>query len=269
MKASGQSLFPVVMLAMLAALTFWLDRATRNEGGDDGKNRHDPDFVVQDYTFRKLDAQGKLRFVQEGRKMTHYPDDDTTEIEQLLLTSYASVRPVHVRAQTAVVTKDGQSVTLKDNVYGWSEAGGGSPETNFTTSRLVAYPDQDIAQTDAPVTIVQGRSRITGVGMDVDNKQNMLTLRSQVRGSIAPRKGGPNGAGDAVVAAEPAPSKPSSPKLTPPPATAKAQPAPPAVPAPAAQVAAKSKTTKTTKTKKVAKAKKKTKAKAKKPRKAP
>lgn len=187
MRFSSQSLFPTIMLALLAALTFWLEQATRTENGDDGKHRHDPDFIVQNYAAKQLGADGALKHLLTGSKMMHFPDDESTEVTEPRLTYFGGPRPMHLQARTGLITKDGKQITLKDDVRGWREASSNAPEMAITTSTLIAYPDYDIARTDDKVTITQGKSVLTGVGLELDNRLHVLSLLSQVRGSLQPR----------------------------------------------------------------------------------
>lgn len=188
MKIAGQSLFPMAILAMLAALTFWLDHATRSGDARSGKNRHDPDFILKDYTVKKFGQDGKLNNLLVGDTMTHFPDDDSTDVLSPRMTYFGGPRPLYLSSKTANVSKDGKVVVLRDDVYGWRDATPDNPKLNFSTSLLTVYPDQDIAHTDTPVTIAQGKSVVNGVGMDLDNKLRVLSLRSQVRGVVQPRK---------------------------------------------------------------------------------
>ena len=62
MKRWGSALFPLSLLLALAALTFWLRYATElPESRNDGKDRHDPDFIISDSVLRKLDRSGRLQ----------------------------------------------------------------------------------------------------------------------------------------------------------------------------------------------------------------
>ena len=188
MRINTQSTFPIVMLALLAALTFWLEHATRSGESRDGKNRHDPDFIVQDYTVKKLGEDGKLRNQLVGKSMTHYPDDDSTDVLQPRMTYFGGPHPMQLRSHKASVSKDGKVVILREDVLGWRDATADSPAMSLSTSSLTVYPDEDIANTLAPVTIQHGQSTVNGIGLDLDNKLHILSLRNQVRGVIQPRK---------------------------------------------------------------------------------
>ena len=57
-------------------------------------------------------------------------------------------------------------------------------ELRIQTEYLQIVPDRDLARTDRPVTITEGRSRLAGVGMEFNNKTRQFALLSQVRGTF-------------------------------------------------------------------------------------
>jgi lipopolysaccharide export system protein LptC len=64
------------------------------------------------------------------------------------------------------------------------EAGKGQDELRVQTEYLQVLPDLDLARTDKPVVITEGRSRLAGTGMELNNRTRQFILRSQVRGSF-------------------------------------------------------------------------------------
>lgn len=183
------SLFPLAVLALMAALTFWLEAATRTAPTvDSSKSRHDPDFIVSDFTLKKISPQGKLLHVLDAREMRHFPDDDTTEVTQPKLLYLGGVLPLHLQSQRANLSKDGKTALLRDQVFGSRDAGRDTPLMTFATERLTVIPDDETAATDEFVTLTHGKSKSTGTGMDLDNKSRILTLHSHVKNTIEPRK---------------------------------------------------------------------------------
>lgn len=178
------SLFPLLLIGVLAALTFWLQRIAEPQGADrSGRARHDPDFIVDSFTLRRFDTEGTLQHTLAATRMLHYPDDDTTVVIAPRLTFHAAP-PTRVSADQALVSKDAQSVRLERNVRLVRGAAAGGPGTEITTARLDVMPDLETASTDTPVSIVQGRSVVTGSGLIVDNKIRQTTLFGPVRGTI-------------------------------------------------------------------------------------
>ncbi len=54
----------------------------------------------------------------------------------------------------------------------------------FASSELTVYPDDELARTSAPVTLTQGRSVVSGVGMEADNLKRIFQLHDRVRATI-------------------------------------------------------------------------------------
>lgn len=58
------SIFPIAVLSTLAGLSFWLLHATSlDEEKRDGKDRHDPDYIIRGVQFNKLDKTGDRKSV--------------------------------------------------------------------------------------------------------------------------------------------------------------------------------------------------------------
>ncbi len=94
MKHWPSQLFPLIMLSVLAALTFWLQSATApGDEKHDGKFRHDPDAIAENYVVRRFDETGTVKYRLTGPYMVHYPDDDTSELRSPILVSYRPDAP--------------------------------------------------------------------------------------------------------------------------------------------------------------------------------
>ena len=185
MKLRTQSLFPVAILTLLAALTFWLEHATQIEAPrDDAKKRHDPDYMAEQFTVRRFGPAGGLKNTLTAQRMVHYPDDDTTLLTEPRVSYLGTARPTHVTARQGLVGPDAQEIVLIGDVRAVRKAAGKDPDMVFTTSSLTVFPDDEIARSSAPVTITQGASVVRGTGLEADNKTAVYKLLSQVTGTI-------------------------------------------------------------------------------------
>jgi lipopolysaccharide export system protein LptC len=189
-RIRSHTLFPLLSLLALAAGTAWLERVTRIDAPrNDGRNRHDPDFTATRFTVRQLDQTGKLKYSLSAGGMVHYPDDESTEVSEPRLTYLASPPPMTLQARRATISKDGKVVELMDDVVGQRESDAKTPPASFRSSALTVYPDEEIARTAAPVTLTQGRSVITGVGMEADHMNLLFKLDGRVRATIHRQEG--------------------------------------------------------------------------------
>lgn len=185
MRNLGARLVPLVLLLALAAATLWLERATQVDAGRlDGKNRHDPDFVVDDLTVRRFAPDGKIQHTLNASQMRHYPDDDSTEVSSPQVIFHRGARPASLSAKSAWISKDGKEVILEEDVRYARRGLKGDPDTVVATSRLTVFPDEETASSDRTVTITQGNSLVTGTGVEADNRQRVAVLRGRVHGTI-------------------------------------------------------------------------------------
>ncbi|MBI4998544.1 MAG: LPS export ABC transporter periplasmic protein LptC [Rhodocyclales bacterium] len=186
MRLPGSSaLFPLLVLAMLAAFTFWLERATRGDGNGPNPNlRHDPDYWVDELVLRRYNLDGSIQHTLNASRMTHFPDDDSTEVREPRVAYFRDGATTTLTARLAWLDKDGKHVRLQDEVRVVRAEPPGNP-TIIDTSLLNVTPDAEYAQTDAPVTITQGRSVMHGTGgLEVNNKTRVAVLNGPVSGTI-------------------------------------------------------------------------------------
>ena len=210
------TLFPLLLAGLLAGMSFWLEMASRAPaGGVDAKLRHDPDYIIQNFEVRRFDPQGLLQHTVVAEQMRHYPDDDSTIVTAPRIT-YHREPPTFVSAREALVGSKGEHVTLIDEVSVRRSGIGNKPDTVLTTTRLDVWPDDEVAKSDVPVTITQGKTHVQGSGLSVDNKTSIYMLEGPVQGVFF-RKG--NTLADIPAAAEV--QTPAAPALAPAPALPK------------------------------------------------
>ena len=183
MKDRAAALFPLAMLVLLAALTFWLNRVIQGDTPR-GPLRHDPDYWVERFEVRRFDVDGRLQHTVVAEKLMHFPDDDTTIVTAPHLT-YHRQPPTEIFARSATIGRDGKEVDLIDDVRIVRRgADGKSAATVLTTRTLKVFPDDERGHTDDPVLITQGKSILNGKGLDIDNRSGMTVLRGRVTGTL-------------------------------------------------------------------------------------
>lgn len=177
--------FPLVLVAVLAVMSYWLERAVQGPGAPrDGSTRHDPDYIVQSLVARQFGPDGLIMHQLEAVRMLHYPDDDSTLLELPRLQRYAqNEMSMKISANRAYVSSEGKTVDFHDDVKAVRLATRERSELTMTTDHLHVVPDDDFARTERPVTIVDANTKATAVGLELDNKAKTLKLMSNVRGS--------------------------------------------------------------------------------------
>jgi lipopolysaccharide export system protein LptC len=187
------SLFPIALLLIVAAVTVWLDRQVQPpERTRDGKARHDPDYMVENFSATRIGLDGNPRYTLSARRMVHYPDDDTTYLDAPKFVNLANPRAmVTVTSKNALVSSDGENAYLTDDVRVVRAAFGKKSEMTMLTSYLHIIPESDIAKTDKPVKLYDANTLITSVGLEFNNQTHILKLLSNVRGTYENPKPAP------------------------------------------------------------------------------
>ncbi len=183
---------PILLLAGLAGLTYWLDQKVQPSGPiRDGSQRHDPDFVVDNFTATRMTVDGNPRYSISAKRMLHYPDDTDTELELPQLTHYSETEaPATIRANKGLVSGNGEDAYFIGDVLLHRAAFADQEEMSMATSYLHVIPDEDLAKTDKEVTLTRGNSTLKAVGLEFNNETRELKLLSHVRGKFeTPKKG--------------------------------------------------------------------------------
>lgn len=184
MKNWPAQLLPVALLALLAALTVWLRQTVEeNTPPPPAAPTHDVDATAENFTIRRYDETGRIKYRLTAPQLRHFADDDSSQVDSPVLVGYREGRvAATVSADKADVASKGETVVLRENVRIVRPPMAGRPETVARMPNLTVQPDEGTARTDSPVEVVQGASWTTGVGMTYDDTTSTLVLLSQVRG---------------------------------------------------------------------------------------
>ena len=184
MKRWSGQLFPLILLTALAALSFWLERAVDlPESRRDGKLRHDPDTIVENFTVRRMNAEGDLQYRLNSPYMEHYADDDSSLIKKPRLVYFRPAAPdMTLSGDQALVTDEGEKVYLWGNVVAARAAEAARPPMYARMPDLTVLPDDGTAFTKSAVEINEGPSWLRGIGMHIDNNNSTFALQSKGTG---------------------------------------------------------------------------------------
>lgn len=190
MKSTSGQVFAISLLSLLAALSFWLDQTiSAGVAEPDGKSRHDPDAIAENFSAVQLDETGRVKYRLVAPYLEHFPDDSSSELKNPTLVSYRpDSPPITMTSRNARVANNGETVYLWDDVVAVRDASSERPAMVARMPYLTAQPDIGVAHTDSPVEVTEGASWMKGVGMHLDNDTSTLVLQSQVTGLIHPRR---------------------------------------------------------------------------------
>ncbi|MCW8919223.1 MAG: LPS export ABC transporter periplasmic protein LptC [Gammaproteobacteria bacterium] len=139
------------------------------------------DYYLNDVTITELDEQGQPQHRLQARQLNHFSATEQTELQQPDLEIFEKNKVIwHVMADHGRLDQLHDEVLLQGKVR-LTQSGVQAP-LRLTTPALRIQPKRGRAETDQPVTLTQGNSRVRAVGMQLEQPEQRLLLLSQVRG---------------------------------------------------------------------------------------
>lgn len=187
MKDRWLAYTPILLLAGLAGLSYWLDQRVQplpEETSAAAKDR--PDFIVEDVNATRMDLAGHPRYALQAKRMTHYRVGDTQAVlDAPMLTHYDENRvPLTIRANEGRLSSDGDHAYFIGDVVVKQPASADREEMTMLTSFLHVIPNANLAKTDKEVTLIKGNSTVKSVGLEFNNETRFVRLLSRVRGTL-------------------------------------------------------------------------------------
>ncbi len=107
------------ILLGLAVLSWWLPRSFAPTAGvAEAPRKHEPDYVVDNFTAVAVDARGQKQYELSARHLVHYADDGSSELEEPYLIQYREgMAPTHSRARKGLLPDGGAYIELTGDVH--------------------------------------------------------------------------------------------------------------------------------------------------------
>lgn len=190
MRSRIVHLLPIGLMLLLAALTLWLRQAIEAPTAiDPGRSRHDPDAIIDNFTITRMDERGVPQYRLSAKKMLHFADDDSTELLAPHFLKSSDGPPVTVTSDRGRMTRDYEEAFFHGNVEMIRQATRDSPEMRVRSEYLHVLAKKDLVRSDRLVTINEGSSLISGIGMEYNRRTRQFALHARVKGSFdAPKK---------------------------------------------------------------------------------
>jgi lipopolysaccharide export system protein LptC len=182
------SLLPLVAMAALAGITWWLLQATLpppNEGVTRPKE-HTPDYFADNFSVSELDQSGSTQYRLTATKMIHYEDDEFSDLTKPAIRAFQPGKPiVTATGDTGTVNGDASIVDLYDHARILRAAGAGDPQMQADSQHFRVLVNDDVIKTEKPVKLQRGLSVMTASGMNYNNVTRVMQLFGNVKGAIA------------------------------------------------------------------------------------
>lgn len=181
MKERFSSLVALGLLLALVLGTWWAaDYAQRSIPIDPPRRvTHEPDSWAEKFVMLRADETGAPINRLEGDLMQHYPDDDSYEITNPRAVGQRTGTPVTIgTARVAVMDQDANRIIMRQDAHLHRMPDGQRAAMDVRSEEIIMLIDQDLAYTDKPAQVDQGRSRMNGTGMRYNNKTRQLEVHS-------------------------------------------------------------------------------------------
>jgi len=186
---------PIILMGLIALGTYWLARNTPSLGAAGGPERpaeHEPDYFLRGFSVKTFDPRGRLQSEIYGREARHFPDTDTTEIDEPRIRQYNAQGAVTIAtARRAISNGDGSEVQLIGDAVVTREAaktgGQATPTLEIRSEFLHAFMNEERLRSHKRVTLRRGQDVFEADGIEYDNLERVLEMNGNVRGTLQPR----------------------------------------------------------------------------------
>lgn len=196
---------PLVIVAGLAAYTWWLVQSVPGLGGGDRKAAAPslPDYVLGAATVERFDAQGQRLSVLRGDTMTHYLEGDRLVVQRLRLVAQnaqgqvlnAVGREGHYQGLDGTVELVGGAQVVASG----GPAGQAQGPVTFDGEVLTVNTRTRLLSSDQPVLLTSPQGTVRGSSLSYDANKGFATVGGRVNGRLSSARPAP-------VAPAPAPA---------------------------------------------------------------
>jgi lipopolysaccharide export system protein LptC len=191
------SWLPLLFLAALAALTYWLDAQIEPPSSGRSTVQHQtPDLFIKNFHATQFDANGAPQQQLKAVLAEHFPHDGSINLEQpdIILLNPGQPR-LTLTANHAQLSGDRKDLHLHGNVTAVREESPvnarqkdlPSEPMTLRTEYLHVRPDENVVQTHQKASLESPSGRIESIGMEVHRESSIIKLHSDIQGTFQPQ----------------------------------------------------------------------------------
>lgn len=138
------------------------------------------DYAMNDFKMTIMNENGYPARIIEGKQLAHYPDDDSTEIDDAVAYFMEPEKDTWLITSNKAFTQGkGEEIDLSGNVVITRQS---NNEIELRTEQLTLDTVNDTAYTDQAVTIHSPYGNTDSVGLHAALQNETINLHSKVRG---------------------------------------------------------------------------------------
>jgi len=173
----------LIIVITIVIITYWFQMGIKQQFETAPEiSSHFPDYFMENFTITRMNAQGLPQYTLRAKKMLHYDDDGSAEIEQPFLTFNQVGSTITVQAKRAQYLKDKNVIYLHEDVIVFRTTKPEKNELSIHTDYLKINTQSRMAETDQIAKITTHFAKFNTVGLVFDGLQGSFKLMSQVKG---------------------------------------------------------------------------------------
>jgi len=182
MIGRGSLWLPLLVLLVLAGLSFWIERTVQPSGESASADHVDPEGIMENFDAVHTDPAGNPQYRLSAARLKHYSGSKLTELEAphfVQLDKQAG--DVSATAKLAKVSPDGDEVDLRDDVVVTRAATPGQSAMTLRTARLLVFPDRNLLRAPGAVEIADRTMTLHAGAMEYRADPRIVKLTGRVK----------------------------------------------------------------------------------------
>jgi LPS export ABC transporter protein LptC len=173
-------------LILLSAISFWVTRS-QDEDGPEPLAGLDPelDYVLRDFELQFFDELGQPTINMRAPVLRNDPKLQMGTIEHPVVRLNQEDAVWDLKADLATVTADKEHVQLIGQVQVFRNEPATGNWVEFNTQEVQVEVTPQTATTNQPVSMFDGYNRVNAIGLELDMKTKLYSLKQQVKATYA------------------------------------------------------------------------------------
>ena len=180
----------ISILLVIAGFSYWtLDTLTEGDATKLNELAHYPDYYLENFTTLTMNEDGTPKNRLRAVYMSHYQDDNTSELHKPELEIFRVDRPsIMITADSGWVTSNNDVILLSGNVYLHQDDELGNLKVELIAEDARVLVDEKYAETDKAATFITKRTVTNSIGMRIYFQEQRMEFLSNVQTTITPKQ---------------------------------------------------------------------------------
>lgn len=174
----------LTLAAIAIASWFWLGRQTHRPAAEQAAAERLPDSYFEEMNVVSHNSEGEAVSSLQAARALHYPDDDIVYLTGVKARSLNPEDNWALQSNAGRLWPDANRLLATDKAVLTQTGSEGAP-VSIESNSLLLDSENETVTTDDPVTISQGRSAISGVGLSASMRDDHIVIHSSVEARYA------------------------------------------------------------------------------------